>query len=118
MFKKAVTFIGTSAVLATPYLAGAQPTLPDANQSGIQDYNSVRTKFNVVGNWLFGILLLLAVIFIIVAAFLYLTSGGNEEKTKKARDYIIYAVIAIAVAIVAKGVIALVGSFFGVSTTA
>ena len=118
MFKKAVSFVSTSAILATPFLVGAQPVLPDAGQSGIQTYGQLRNKFDVVGNWMFGILLLLAVIFIIVAAFKYLTSGGDAEKTKSARDFIIYAVIAIAVAILAKGIIALVGSFFGVNTNA
>jgi len=117
MIKKTVSFLATSAVLFTPFLAGAQPTLPTAGQTGIQNYGALTTKFDVIGNWMFGILLFLAVIFIIYAAFLYLTSGGVEEKTKQAKDYIIYAVIAIAVAILAKGIIALIGSFFGVTTT-
>ncbi len=115
-FKKVVSFLATSAVLATPVLAGAQnpPVLPDSTQT-VQNYGTLVDKFNIVGNWMFGILLLLAVIFIVYAAFLYLTSGGDEDKTKTAKNYIIYAVIAIAVAILARGIIAVVGSFFGVS---
>lgn len=73
---------------------------------GLIDY------INQASGWLFGILLALAVVFLIYAAFLYLTSGGDEEKTKAAKNYIIYAVVALAVGFLATGIVILVGSFF------
>ncbi len=60
-----------------------------------------------LGNWAYGILLGLGVIFIVVAGYMFLFSGGDTEKTEKAKKTIIYAAIAVAVAILAKGIIAL-----------
>ncbi len=85
--------------------------LPDTaiSTSGFQ---GVIDYINQASSWLFGILLVVVVTFLIYAAFLYLTSGGDEEKTKKAKSYIIYAVVALAVGILAAGIVTLVGSFF------
>jgi len=53
--------------------------------------------------WMYTIFLLVAVIMIIYAAFLYVTSGGGDQ-VNQANKVIIYSVIAIAVAFMAKGV--------------
>lgn len=66
---------------------------------------------------MFGLLILLAIIFILVAAFKYLTAAGDPQKVKDASGYVIYAAIAVAVALLAKGIPALVGSFFNTTVT-
>jgi len=58
-----------------------------------------------VANWLFGGIILLAVIFILIAAINYLTASGNQTKISKAHTMIMYALIGVAVAILAKGLI-------------
>ena len=58
-----------------------------------------------ITNWLFTVLLVLAVLFIIMAAFKYLFSGGSEEAVATAHKMIIYAVVAIAVAFLARGIV-------------
>ena len=55
-------------------------------------------------NWLFAFLLIVAVIFIFLAAFSYMTAAGDPEKMGKAKSKLIYAIIAIVIALVAKGV--------------
>jgi len=45
------------------------------------------------------------------AGYLYLLSGGNEEKTGKAKKMLLYAVIAIAIGLMAYGLPALVNNF-------
>ena len=57
-----------------------------------------------ITNWFFTILLVLAVIFIIFAAYKYLMSGGGEE-VGKAHKMVLYAAVAVAVAVLAKGVV-------------
>jgi len=73
------------------------------NPSG-SSLEGVITLLNTITNWLFTFLLIFAVIMFIYAAYLYLFSGGSEEATGKAKNYLIYGVVGIAVAMLAKGV--------------
>ena len=47
----------------------------------------------------------IAPICIIIAAFYFVTAGGNEEQIKKARMFVLYALIGVVVAIAAKGMV-------------
>ncbi len=95
-------------ILAAPLLVGAQGGVtsiaPNAN------FN-IATFVTLVLNWAFGLLIVIAVLFVIYAAFLYLTAAGDEDKTKKAKNYIVYAVIALVVGALARAVVAIVTSF-------
>lgn len=84
----------------------------------VTTYNDVPNLINGAANWILGILLAAAVIFILIAAFNYLTSAGDEKKTAAAKKMVTYAIIAIALGLLARGVIALVLTFFGQPTTA
>ena len=87
-----------------PFIALAQaPTVPQLESVG-----GVTSFLDRIVNYLFGIFLVVAVIMIIYAAFLYLTAAGNEDKLKSAKNTIIYAIIAIVVAVVARSLVALV----------
>ncbi len=99
--------IAVVGALVLPLFAGAQPTLG----TNITGYSDVTGIIGTVGNWMFGIILALAVIFILYAAFLYLTSGGDEEKVGTAKKYLVYAIIAVAVAVLSKGIVMVVQSF-------
>ncbi len=70
-----------------------------------------------ITNWMFTFLLVFAVIIFIYAAYKYLFSGGNEEGTTAAKNYLIYGVIAIAVAMMAKGITFIVAELLGATTT-
>jgi cytochrome bd-type quinol oxidase subunit 2 len=54
-----------------------------------------------VARWIRTIFFVVAAIFILMAAFGYLTSGGNEDKVKSAKNQLIYAVVAIVIALLA-----------------
>lgn len=69
-----------------------------------------------VTNWFFTILLVLAVLFIILAAYKYLTSGGGEE-VGKAHKMLLYAAVAIAVAVLAKGIVNVTKALVGGSSS-
>src|SRR3989344_3624455 len=62
---------------------------------------------------LFTLLVILAVAFVVFAAFKYLTAGGDPEKVKTANHVVIYAAVAVVVALLAKSVPLIVGSFLG-----
>jgi hypothetical protein len=102
--------------LGLPLLAAAQPAQPPgagAPTVGINSLTTVGTSLCTITNWLFYFLIIVAVIFIIVAAFKYLTAAGDPEKVKTASHSLLYAAIAIVVAICAKAVPSLVGSVVG-----
>lgn len=67
---------------------------------------------DIVINVLFSLLLIFAAIMLIVAGFQFVTAGGDTEAVRKARDKVMYAVIGLLVAFVAKGVVIFVQRIF------
>jgi len=51
----------------------------------------------------FWLLIAVAVIFLIFAGLTFVTAQGDPEKIKKARDYVLYALIGVVVGVLAKG---------------
>lgn len=58
------------------------------------------------------LLFALAALFIVMAAFTYLLAGGDPEKTSKAKNQVVFSIIAIAIALLATGIVLVVKSFF------
>jgi len=67
---------------------------------------------DIVINVLFSLLLIFAAIMLIVAGFQFITAGGDTEAVRKARDKVMYAVIGLIVAFVAKGIVIFVERIF------
>lgn len=59
-------------------------------------------------NLLFTIIIILSLIIFLYAAFLFLTGGGSEDNQKKARAFLLYGIIGIIVALLAKGMVLVV----------
>lgn len=55
-----------------------------------------------ITDWIFIIIVILVVIFILFGAFNILTAGGSPEKVNSGRSYIIYAVVGMIIALIAK----------------
>lgn len=95
--------------LAFTHLAAAQQqfeVIPDPGRTILRGGpTGVIALLETITNWAFVLLLVLAVLFIILAAYKYLFSGGSEEAVGVAHKMIIYAVVAVAVAFLAKGII-------------
>ena len=100
--------------LLLPMLAGAQVQTPPVVSGFNIDY--VLGLLQTVVNWLFSIFLILAVIFLLLAAFKYLTSGGDSGKVSEATQAVVYAAVAIGVALLAASVRFLVSDFLGISS--
>lgn len=105
-----VILLGALPLLATAAVS-AFPNAPPESIVSQKGMSGVETLFLKAGNWFFGIVLALAVIFILVAAFNFLFSGGEEEKIKRAKGYLTYAVVAVAIAILSVGIVRLVRLF-------
>lgn len=92
--------------LALAQYSSVEPPIglnPNALRGGTGDILAI---FNRITNWIFTILLILAVIFILLAAFNYLTgAAGDGEKIKTAHRMLIFAVVAVAIAFLAQGIL-------------
>ncbi|MCX6736532.1 MAG: hypothetical protein NTW73_00355 [Candidatus Parcubacteria bacterium] len=91
--------------LVLPFVALGQglPPPPFATIT-IDIWNTVE----FVTNWLFAIALIAAVAFLIVAAINFITASGDSKKHETAKSMIIYALIGVAVAVVSKGLVAMI----------
>ena len=111
--------IGASLVLilALPVIGAAWTLEPVATSgvvfSTITGGTELINLINSAIGWVQVVLFTFAVLFLIFAAFSYLTSGGDPEKTKTAMNSVIYAIVAIAVAMISFGIKAVVQSILG-----
>lgn len=95
------------APFATFAIVGINPTLPSADLT----LGKVTDLIGTIANWVFAIFLAVAVMYILYAAYLYLK--GEEAEIEEAKKRLIAAAIAIAIALLAKGIEPLVRSLLG-----
>jgi len=100
-------------------VAPALPLLAFAQQAPapVTSLNGVVQVICTAVSWMFTFLIVLAVVFVLFAAFKYLTAAGDPEKVKGASHTLIYAAVAVVVAILARGFPLIIGSFFGAGFT-
>ena len=97
-------FFGIVAISAFNAMAQSI-TIPNPLGSGGKD---IPTLIDTIATWLLEIGTTIAVIIVIWAAFLFMTSGGNQEKVTMARKTLWYAIIGLALLILAKGVTSII----------
>src|SRR5579863_8624085 len=98
--------------LATAQLVGPPPGATPAPTISLTT-TSVGTSLCNAINWLFYGLIILTVIFVLIAAYRYLTAAGDPERVSSANKTILYAVIAVVVAVLAKGIPIFASSLIG-----
>ena len=94
-------------LVSTPVLVLAQIENPTTYITSISGVISV---LNFILRIIYTIFFILAAVFLILAAFTYLTAGGESDKVKKAKNQLIYAIVAIVVALLAVGIRGIVAS--------
>ena len=82
--------------------------IPNPLGSGGSD---IPTLIGTIATWLLGIGTVIATIVVLWAAFLFMTSGGNEKRVTQARQTLWYAIIGLAVLMLANGVALLIQNF-------
>ncbi len=111
--KKIISFFALLIIFFTPIAYGLEEP-PMSFQSSTPEKLEFFTPEGIfvrVLNWFFNIVIILGIIFIIYAGFTYITSSGDPSKTKRALQILMYALIGIAIAILAKALIRLVAEF-------
>lgn len=77
--------------------------------NGRTEYNSFSEYFIDLVNFAINIALALAVIVIIYGGFKYVTSGGDDTKAKDGKDIIVGAVVGLALLLLIKVIVPLLG---------
>lgn len=108
-FKKIALILSLTGLILVPSAVifaqnGDLQTVPVSN---VSDFVTILNR--IIG-WIQTFFFIITILFIILAAFQYLTSAGDPEKVKKAKDMILYAAVAIAVALLATALKPLVES--------
>ncbi len=65
-------------------------------------------------DWVFTILMLLVALLVIWGAFIIVTAGGAPEKVTSGRNYILYAMIGMVVALFARAIPSIVKALVGI----
>lgn len=81
---------------------------------GSTDISTFFDEFCNISNWIFAFALVAAVIAIIFSGVAFFTSGGDASKVAQARKFLTWALVGVAIAILAKALVAVIGSFVGV----
>lgn len=76
-------------------------------------YVDVMSALDSITDALFSILLIVAAIAIILAAYFFVTAAGEADKVKKARDFVLYALVGVLIAFLAKGLVMLIAQILG-----
>ncbi|RJQ37179.1 hypothetical protein C4552_01620 [Candidatus Parcubacteria bacterium] len=90
-------------IIAAPFFADA----------AITSACDIVTLLNRIKEW-FGILVgIIATIAILYAGLLFMTAAGSDEQITKAKSTLLWALVGIAVALLASGVVAFVQTIVG-----
>lgn len=115
--KKVLPGLVLLSLLALPVIGLAQGETPPGDQPKLTTIVKTGAELigliNNIGNWIFVILMALAAVFLIVSGILFVTASGKPENIDKARHMLINALIGVAVALGAKGLVAVLGSILG-----
>lgn len=102
-----------SVFLPTTVFAAAGGSIP----TGSTTINAFFVEFCKISNWIFAFALAAAVIAIIFSGVSFYASGGSEQKVSQAKKFLQWALVGVAVAILSKSFIAIIGSFVGISSS-
>jgi len=114
---KKIVWLALVSLMFAPFLVlGEGNFMPEPSEqlgSGLGDQYTFSDKSIVevvetIGSYVIGILVIVAVFYVLWAAYTFITAAGDTEKITSARNRIMYAGIGIIVALLARGIIALV----------
>jgi len=102
ILKKAGVGVAMTGLALFPLLALAVGSVPSTEL--LTTPQQIGTLLTNIMNWVAGIVMVIALIMLLWAAILFLTAGASETAHGKAKNVLIYAIVGIAVAILAFSV--------------
>lgn len=114
MKRNTILTLTTIVLLIVPMIGLAQPPLATTTLTSPEQIVSFIKNITL---YIFYGVMALAVMFIIIAAFYFLTAAGNPDKVTTARQMLIYAIIGVAVALLAYAIPWIVSGILGLGTT-
>ena len=111
-----VTLFGALLVAQTAVGISGPPPPPGLSTlpvSPVQDIYSIADIVCGILLWIFWLLIAFAIIMFLMGGYRYATSSGDPEKVGKANKTLLYAAIAVVVALCAWGIPTLIDSFLG-----
>lgn len=112
-------FIGAFGPWHSPTLEGGciEPYKPVPDAGGVSEASRrISNLFTIIANTLGIVLMGISTIMILYAAWLYATAGGEEDKVTTARRTLIYALVGVAVALLAFSLPRVVGDIISESS--
>ena len=97
-------------LLALPKLAVAVTPPDDVFPDDLKRTIDVAAVIKTGLTWLMYGIGIISVVMIIIGGIRYATSGGNAEKVKSAKNTILYAVVGLAVALLALAIVTFVNT--------
>ena len=104
--------LGADGICSAKYIAAPDVNAAKACNDGQTSGNFCLKKswgmfclFNTiysVTNWLFYFLIVIAVLFVIIGGAIYMLSAGSSEKAERGKAVIIYAIVGLVLALLAK----------------
>lgn len=96
-------------LLMFPSMAYAQTPPPERIPENL---NFLVILENLV-DWMFSILIIVAAIFLVIAGFSFITSSGDPEKIARARNFVLFSLVGVAVGVAARSLISFVRLIIG-----
>lgn len=103
-----ISIFSLQIIFVSQVLAAAEPVFELPNPLDAQTFEDLVSS---IATWFELIMVPVATIMILYAAFLFMTSGGDEEKIKRAKRAITWAVVGVAIVLIGAGFITLIKSF-------
>lgn len=69
-----------------------------------------------IGNLLFTFLIVVAAVMLVIAGVLFVTAAGSETQITRARNMLLYALLGIVLAVLARGLVTLLRTYLGGSS--
>ncbi len=100
--------LGLLIIMSAGTVVAATETLPTTSELEISSFSDIIDTLEKLTDWFYATLLVAAAFYLVWGGFDFIFSGGVEEKVKSGRQKIQYALIGVAVAVVANGLMNIV----------